>query len=139
MTTVLVALDSSEVAPKVLEAAVAQAQRLGATVTLLRAVGLPTELPLEAYAMAPDNVAELLVKAGKLELGRQADTLPQGLLRESLAEVGVPWRVICDTATRLDAAMIVIGAHGHRLLDGLIGTTTTRVVTHADRPVLVVR
>ncbi len=139
MTTLLVALDSSSVSQKVLEAAVAQARSLGATLTLLRAVGLPTELPLEAYAMSPDSVAELLVKAGKVELGRQAETLPPGMLRETLAEVGVPWRVICDTATRLDAAMIVLGAHGHRLLDGLVGTTTTRVVNHADRPVLVVR
>jgi sulfite exporter TauE/SafE/nucleotide-binding universal stress UspA family protein len=139
MSTVLVALDSSSAAPKVLEAAVAQARHLGATLTLIRAVGLPTELPLEAYAMAPDSVADLLVKAAKVELGRHAEALPPGLLRESIAEVGVPWRVICDTAKRLESPMIVLGAHGHRLLDGLVGTTTTRVVNHADRPVLVVR
>jgi nucleotide-binding universal stress UspA family protein len=50
------------------------------------------------------------------------------------------WRPIVDLADQRDARAIVIGSHGEsgRIVDVLLGSTSSRVVEHADRPVLVV-
>lgn len=46
---------------------------------------------------------------------------------------------ILEEAERLDADLIVLGAHGlPRFRDALFGTTGTHVVRHSDRPVLIV-
>jgi nucleotide-binding universal stress UspA family protein len=139
MSKFLVALDSSPFAPQVLSRAVALAQQTGAKLVLLRAVGLPTELPLEAYAMPPESVASLLEKVARKDLLDHAATVPAGLLEGQVVEIGVPWRTICDVAAREKVDLIVMGAHGHRFLDGVLGTTTGRVVTHAVPSVYVVR
>ena len=50
------------------------------------------------------------------------------------------WRAILDVAGQRDARAIVIGSHGESgLIDVLLGGTSSRVVEHADRPVLVAR
>jgi nucleotide-binding universal stress UspA family protein len=46
---------------------------------------------------------------------------------------------ICRTARELDVDLIVIGPHGYRGLDRVLGTTAAKVVNHAARNVLVVR
>lgn len=139
MKKIVVALDSSQFATQVLAQASRLAQSLGGQLWLLRAVGLPTELPLEAYAMPPENVASLLEKAARKELSDLAETLPPGLVGGQVVEIGVPWRTICDVASREKADLLVMGAHGHRFLDRVLGTTTGRVVTHSDVSVFVVR
>lgn len=139
MKTVLVPIDSSPVAELVISTAVEYARSHDAKIRLLRVVGLPTELPLEAYAMTPDDISGLLVKSAQRELERIATTIPAELFAGLRVELGAPWRTICDIATEEDVDLIVMGAHGHRFLDTLLGTTTSRVVTHADRGVFVVR
>jgi nucleotide-binding universal stress UspA family protein len=50
------------------------------------------------------------------------------------------WRVILDVGAERDARVIVLGSQGlGRVTDVLLGSVPTRVVHHADRPVLVVR
>lgn len=139
MTKILVPLDSTPVAQAVLAAAVEEARWRGADLVLLRALGIPSELPLEAYALAPDQVASLVERSARMELEGLRETLPAGVDASVCVEFGAAWRVICDVARRDGAALVVIGAHGHRALDGLLGTTASRVVTHLDRPVLVIR
>ncbi len=139
MTKILVPIDSTPVAKAVLAAAVEEARWRGAELVLLRALGIPTELPLEAYAMAPDLVASLVERSAREELEAVRVMLPSGVTATVRVEYGAAWRVICDVARHEDAALVVIGAHGHRTLDGLLGTTASRVVTHLDRSVLVVR
>lgn len=53
MKKILVAVDTSAVAPFVLERAVVLAKAFDACVLLVRAVGLPTEHPPEALSMDP--------------------------------------------------------------------------------------
>ena len=127
MKKILVALDSSPFAPQVLAQAITLAEKHGGQIWLLRAVGLPVELPLEAYAMPPESVAE------------SAEKIPAPLLGGQIVEIGVPWRTICDVAAREKPDLLVMGAHGHRLLDRVLGTTTGKVVTHCDSSVFVVR
>ncbi len=139
MKKILVALDTSTMAHVVLQRAVELARALGASLVLVRAVGLPTELPPEALSMDPDSVTGLLVKAAERDLERLAGEVPADIATERSVQVGTPWRIICDLAEDHDVELVVLGAHGHRLLDRVLGTTTSRVVSHTDRSMHIVR
>ncbi|MFI5302394.1 MAG: universal stress protein, partial [Polyangiales bacterium] len=52
--------------------------------------------------------------------------------------VGEPWRVILDVADRSAVDLIVMGSHGYRGFDLVLGTTAAKVVNHAQRNVLIV-
>ena len=139
MKKILVPLDSTPIASYVLAAAVAEARRRDAELILVRALGIPTELPLDAYVLAPDQVANLLEKSAQSELAKVRATVPADVTCRVRVEFGAAWRVVCDVAKSEDVALIVLGAHAHRTLDGVLGTTASRVIHHTDRNVLVVR
>ncbi len=139
MKKILVALDSSPVAPKVLAEAAAFARTFGAELVLLRAVGLPTELPPEAFAMTPDNVTTLLFETAEKDLAGLAASLPDVATARRIVRVGTAWRVVCDVADEEQADLVMIGAHGHRFIDRVLGTTTQRVVSHTERSLYIVR
>jgi nucleotide-binding universal stress UspA family protein len=139
MKTYLVALDSSIRASQVLAEASALAQGTGARLVLFRAVGLPSDLPIEAYAMSPDGVVQVLQQRAATELADLAKQIPPGLEVEIRQEIGAAWQAICEAGRHVGASLIVIGSHGYSGLDRLLGTTASRVVNHADRSVLVVR
>jgi nucleotide-binding universal stress UspA family protein len=139
MDRILVGLDASERAPLVLEAAVDLSRRTGGKLILFRAVGVPHEIPVEAYTMTPTSLAELLEREAQKYLDGVAAGLPEEMLAESVVHVGTPWQGICAAADKHRADMIVIGSHGYSGLDRLIGTTAGKVVNHAHQSVLVVR
>ena len=139
MKRILVALDASPGAPQVLEAAIALAKFTGGQLLLLRAIGLPGELPVEAYAMSPDGLINVLHDRAARELEDLAQTIPPDVQFEIHVQVGSPWQVICEAGRALEAGLIVIGSHGYGGLDRLLGTNSARVVNHADCSVLVVR
>lgn len=139
MKTYLVALDSSVRAPHVLAEASALAQGTGAKLVLFRAVGLPSDLPIEAYAMTPDGVVEVLQQRAVRDLADLAKQIPTGVEFEARQDIGAAWEAICEAGRLVGASLIVIGSHGYSGLDRLLGTTASRVVNHADRSVLVVR
>ena len=139
MSKILVPIDSTPAAPQVIAVALDFARQHKAEIVLLRAIGIPTELPMEAYAMAPDTVAGLLEKAARTARARVAAELPKDITASVRVEFGTAWQVICDVAKAEDALLVVMGAHNHRFLDGMLGTTATRVVNHCDRSVLIVR
>lgn len=139
MKKILVALDSSPAAAVVLPHAVALARAFGAELVLLRAVGLPTELPPEALSMEPDGVTGLLQSVAERELSRLAAAVPEDVPSTREVRIGTPWQVICQAAEEYDVELIVLGAHGHRLLDRVLGTTTSRVVSHTERSMHIVR
>jgi nucleotide-binding universal stress UspA family protein len=52
---------------------------------------------------------------------------------------GKAWHAICEAATDLDAVAIVLGARGlGRVESMLLGSVSTAVVSHAQRPTLVI-
>jgi universal stress protein F len=139
MERILVAIDASPRAAEVLRTAADLAQRTGAKLFLFHAVGVPHEVPREAYAMSPDAIAKLLDSHGKEYLDKMASTLPKGMIADTIVEDGAGWRAVCAAADHYDADLIVIGSHGYSGVDRLLGTTAGKIVNHATRSVLVVR
>ena len=139
MDRILVGLDASPRADGVLKTAMEIARRAGGKLILFRAVGIPVEVPHEAYSMSPGAVAELLEREAKKYLDKLAATIPPELLIKTMVHIGSPWDAICHAADEQKADMIIIGSHGYSGLDRLIGTTAGKVVNHAKQSVLVVR
>jgi nucleotide-binding universal stress UspA family protein len=135
----LVGLDASERAEGVLEVATELARRTGGKLVLFRAVGVPHEIPVEAYSMTPASLAELLEKDAKKYLDRMAATVPEGIVEQTYVHIGTPWQGICSAADQFNADMIIIGSHGYSGLDRVVGTTAAKVVNHAKQSVLVVK
>lgn len=139
MKHILVCLDASLRAPSVLAAAVDLAQRTGARLSLLRAVGLPPELNKILSVDLGANVIETLQAKAKEEIEALAQDLPKTLIDGIHIHVGTPWDTICREAKELDADVVVLGSHGYGGLDRVLGTTAAKVVNHCDRSVYVVR
>ncbi|HEY3667075.1 MAG TPA: universal stress protein, partial [Polyangiaceae bacterium] len=49
-----------------------------------------------------------------------------------------PWKMILEVAQDFEVDLIVIGSHGYKGWDHVLGTTAGKVVNHADRNVFVV-
>lgn len=139
MKRILVCLDSSPRAPMVLAAAVDLASRTGAKLDLLRTVGVPTDIHGGLVGLSPAELSERLVEWAHADLKAFAEGAPAGMVEGRHVRVGTPWDAICREAITLDVDVIVLGSHGHTVLDRVLGTTASRVVNHADRSVLVVR
>lgn len=139
MKRILVAVDASPRAREVLDAGIDLARRTGARIWLLRAVTLPAELPTSAFATPPTLYVEGAMLTAKRDLTELSHEIPADLFEGATAQLGVAWDAICSSARIHDVDMIVIGSHGYRLLDRIVGTTAAKVVNHADRSVLVVR
>jgi universal stress protein F len=138
---ILVGVDGSPRERAVLGAAQDLALRYDARLTLMRAVGLPPEIPSEAWQNPTLTVQEFLEAQARRGLESLARDLPDGLLGRHELEVVVStaWQALCTGAQSLQANLIVIGSHGYGGLDRVLGTTAARVVNHALCSVLVVR
>ncbi|MCB9702417.1 MAG: universal stress protein [Myxococcales bacterium] len=138
-SSILVALDGSPRAPKVLEHALAVADRFGATLHLCRAVNIPLGLPPDAWTLTGEQLTAALIDAATRELLDLIAHLPAERRGLVICKLGKPARVIDDAAEACEAELVVIGSHGYDALDRVLGTTAARVVNHSKRPVLVVR
>jgi nucleotide-binding universal stress UspA family protein len=139
MGRILVALDSSELAPTVLDTALRIARTYDDRLLLVRVVRIPAEVPTAVFTMSTESLLDVLKETAKRELAALAAVVPADRLEGTEVLVGVPWQVICDEAKERDCTLIVIGAHGYKTLERVVGTTAAKVVNHADRSVLVVR
>jgi universal stress protein F len=139
MHRILVGLDASPRAKNVLDAALDLAQRTKSQLILMRAIGIPVEVPPEAYVLPPSSLEDLLRKEAQRYIEKEAERVPKELLAGTRVAVGTPWQAVCEAAKQENVDLIIIGSHGYQGLDRLIGTTAAKVVNHADRSVLVVR
>jgi nucleotide-binding universal stress UspA family protein len=139
MKLFVVGVDASERAALVLEQAVALAQRLDAKLCVLRVVGIPPEVPLEAYAVPPPSLVDVLMTEAHRGLEKLVASCPKDIIHETKVKVGVPWQELCAVSGQIDASMLIIGSHGYGMLDRLLGTTAARVVNHAPCTVMVIR
>ncbi len=139
MKKILVGIDGSVRENDVIDAAIAVAKPLDARLYLVRALGLPTHLPLEALSLSPDEVERVLLDRVRQDVESQLLRVPVRLRGGAHALAGAPWVVIERAAADLDVDLIVIGSHGYGAIERVLGTTAAKVVNHADRSVLVVR
>jgi universal stress protein F len=141
MHRILVGLDGSAREPLVLAAAQDLALRFDSQLRLVRAVGLPPEIPAEAWQDPKCSVKEYLERQAHDGLERCAARLAETLRSRCSLEVVVaaPWEALCLCAQAYEADLIVIGSHGYGALDRILGTTAARVVNHALCSVFVAR
>jgi nucleotide-binding universal stress UspA family protein len=95
---------------------------------------LATAAPLEPQRPSVvDELSERQLERARSRLrGRAVDA-------EYTAAIGEPAERVLEAAERMEADLIVVGAHEHRFLRDLLGRSLDeKVVRHADRDVLVV-
>ena len=133
---VLVAYDGSEPAGHALTRAAQIAQRGDAEVTVISVVPLQASGPRSAGPVIGGDVEE----HGR-ELDEAVAKLKEaGVAAETIEAVGHPAESIVDEAERGKFDLIIVGHRGlHGVQRFLMGSTATRVVTHAHCDVLVVR
>lgn len=139
MKTLLVPLDASQRAPKVLATATELAEKTGAKLFLLRVVGLPPEIPMSPFGVSPDGFLQILIDDAKKQLEEQTKDVPAALLAGRETRVGTAWAAICEAAKEHAVDLIVIGSHGYTGIDRVLGTTAAKVVNRAECSVLVAR
>lgn len=139
MKKMLVALDGSPREREILSSAIALGRKTGARLLLFRSVGVPSELPAEAFSVAPEEIPAMLESRAKRDLERLEADVPSEIRGGTRVLVGTPWQSIERAAGEEDVDLIVVGSHGYGTLDRVLGTTAAKVVNHADRAVLVVR
>lgn len=134
---VLVAIDQSDVAPRVVAAAKELASSAKSEVWVLhlrerevlgRAKVDPAETKNEAHTALSDAVVDL----------QSAGINAHGQVRETL--YGQAAKEIVSDADEVDAGVIVMGSRGRSDLAGLVlGSVAHKVIHLSNRPVLVVR
>jgi nucleotide-binding universal stress UspA family protein len=140
MKKILVCLDTSPRAPRVLAAAVALARRTGGRLTLFRSVGLPPELSHDdVFGISPNTLMQKLLDTAKESLAKVRSDVDGDLVEGVAVSVGTPWDAICAEASTIGADLVIVGSHGYGALDRVLGTTAAKVVNHAHCSVMVVR
>ena len=144
---ILVATDGSKLSLKAIKSAVALAASLDARITGVYV--MPEYVPpiygeaaLYIPEMSPKKFKEAVDKDAKAalatitKLADDADVACSGL-KVTNAQ---PWAAIINTARNRKCDLIVMASHGRRGLAGLLlGSETTKVLTHSKVPVLVCR
>jgi nucleotide-binding universal stress UspA family protein len=136
---VLSATDFGEPAERALEAAIVQASKFEARLTLLHASWVPP-LVYAAYVDGLSWPVEEMTDAARKELDLVLSKARQRYARiEGVMMSGEPWRTILDVAKERDVDLIVMGTHGrHGLSRVLLGSVAEKVVRLSPVPVLTV-
>jgi len=141
VTKILVGIDGSPRQPQVVRSAAELAVCFGAQLILVRVIGVPPEIPAEAWQCPDMDLKTFLEHKARQELDAGVALLPAALQRTVQRETlfATPWQGLCAAADSYAADLIVIGSHGYGGLDRVLGTTAARVVNHAACSVFVVR
>ncbi len=141
---ILVPLDGSELAEKVLPHAAALAKESGAEVTLLSVVQLSlgfTATKLEAIPeAAAERKAALKAEAVTYLEKIQRDLKEKGIRARTVALEGDVAAQIIAYAEQEDIHLIAMATHGRSGIDRFVmGSVAEKVVRHTTKPVLLVR
>ncbi|MFW6387589.1 MAG: universal stress protein, partial [Thermodesulfobacteriota bacterium] len=137
---ILYATDFSEGSEVAAQCARAMADLMQAEVLVLHVLSEfadPNRLRLHS-----DDYAELEDKVEKLALEQMHEACERHFNRENTSwemRVGIPFKVIIETARENDVDMIIMGTHGRTgIAHVVLGSTAERVMRKAGRPVLTV-
>jgi nucleotide-binding universal stress UspA family protein len=140
---ILVPTDGSEISTKAIQTACGMAKLMGSTLFLVSvkepfpysAISEMQPVPPQEFYDAQDRLASGWIQAG-LTLAKNEGIACEG----STVEAVHPWEAIIEEAKTHACDLIVMASHGRRGLTALLlGSETTRVLTHSPLPVLVVR
>ncbi len=111
----------------------------GANVTLVHACDLASHNGFELYARAADDIAEehWNLARSRLEVFLESEFPAKESPRILLA--GDAARAITETATKSKCDLIMMPTHAGRFRRMLLGSTTAKVLSDADCPVLTMR
>jgi nucleotide-binding universal stress UspA family protein len=144
MGIIVVGLDGSAPSRAALRWALAEAKLRGSTVRAVHAWMIPAMGAADApWALIPpgsyvDVSADDIEKGARQALDREVEQAnPEGVTVERVVREGPAADVIVDASK--DAELIVVGSTGHGALASLVlGSTSQKVIHHAERPVVVV-
>jgi nucleotide-binding universal stress UspA family protein len=137
---ILVALDTTAIAPRVLAVATEIADRFDARLFLFRAVQVPPEFPAAAaHATSDDPLPRHLAEGAAADLRILAGGNPRAGLEDPIVAFGDPWLAIVATGDRLDVDLVVVGSHLYHWPDRVLGTVAGNLANRGHRNVLVVR
>ncbi len=131
--TLLLSIDSSPSAKKVLQTAIDMAQLCSSEVIIISVVETAEHSdPAHPEQMSQEAVASLLSQAKKVFEQR-------GFTAQTVEKEGNPAFIICDVADEVGADLVVMGCRGTGLIeDGCEESVSNRVINLAPCPVLVV-
>ena len=142
-TRILVATDGSDITSKAVQAAIGLARLSGGSLVAISvkepfpysAISEMQPVPPQDFYDAQERIAAQRIKevVGAAEAsGLKCD----GFTVEALH----PWEAILDQAKTAGCDLIVMASHGRRGIAALLlGSETSRVLTHSELPVLVVK
>jgi nucleotide-binding universal stress UspA family protein len=140
---ILVPTDGSEITMKAVNTALTLARALGARIMTISvkepfpysAISEMQPTPPQEFFDAQERIAASRVKQVS-DAARDAGIRCEAHTVEALH----PWEAICEHAKQQGCDLIVMASHGRRgVASMLLGSETTRVLTHTNVPVLVVR
>lgn len=144
--SILVPTDGSKLSAKAIRTAVRLAGQIGARVTGVYCIPPFTPpLYMEGISVAHPTLERqraVAKKAGakalqEIEAAARKASVPCG---SAMLAASTPWEGILKTAKAKRCDLIVMASHGRRGLAGLLlGSETTKVLTHSKIPVLVCR
>jgi universal stress protein A len=111
---------------------------LNAELYLYRTLSVPQEFPAAAAYAESDHLPELLADTAKRDLNELAKRAPDVQVADTLVTFGSPDHMILEAAESLRVDLIVIGSHGYRGWDRVLGTTAATIANRSKRNVLVV-
>ncbi|MBL8329426.1 MAG: universal stress protein [Rubrivivax sp.] len=142
-SSILVPTDGSDISRKAVQTACSMARLCGAKLVILSvkepfpysAISEMQPVPPQEFYDAQERITSGWVN-GALTAAKEAGVTCQGFTAEAVH----PWEAILEHAKSQGCDLIVMASHGRRGLSALLlGSETTRVLTHSAVPVLVVR
>jgi nucleotide-binding universal stress UspA family protein len=143
---ILVPTDGSKLSQKAVKAALALAKLDNAKVTALHVFPKFAGSPYGTFGPAEDVLEEAHERQARAEAEQLFAAIRKltdaaGVAFDAvLTESNDVWKQIIATAKKRRCDVICIASHGRRGLSGvLLGSETSKVLTHSDIPVLVLR
>ena len=140
---ILIPTDGSEITSKAVQTAIDLAKMAGASLVTLSvkepfpysAISEMQPVPPQEFYDAQERIASSRVKA-VTEAAAAAGVACDAFTVEAVH----PWEAILDQAKTANCDLIVMASHGRRGVSALLlGSETSRVLTHSQLPVLIVK
>ncbi len=144
LKSLIVPLDGSDLAEKVLPTAVELAKQRNLEIVLIRAYNIPTTAyaGVEGYALPMDDLLKgMREEACEYLENKATDVKKLGIGRVSFtAKEGLAADEIISFAKTLPSGLIAMSTHGRSgVRRWVLGSVTETVVRHSENPVLVIR